>query len=121
MKIYYAHHLWKYKTDIEHFELRIIKEYFDNCEIFNPSTDINQNLTTAEIMSECLYQVINSNVLVFSTISGIVGKGVVSEVNTALGNKKPVYMIINDKIKRIRKFRYKIIDRNNYVYAIVRR
>ena len=38
--IYYAHHQWKYGTQIEAYELDLIREYFPYDKIFNPATDL---------------------------------------------------------------------------------
>lgn len=36
---YYAHHQWKYGTQIEQHEIDLIKRYFPSDTIFNPATD----------------------------------------------------------------------------------
>ena len=36
---YYAHHQWKYGTQIEQYEIDLIKRYFLGDAIFNPATD----------------------------------------------------------------------------------
>ena len=36
---YYAHHQWKYGTQIEQYEIDLIKRYFPGDAIFNPATD----------------------------------------------------------------------------------
>ena len=38
--IYYAHHQWKYNTQVEIYELDLIRRYFPNAKIFNPSVDL---------------------------------------------------------------------------------
>ena len=43
MKIYYAHHVWKYGTPIEDYELECIKKKFDSAEIINPRTSLPQD------------------------------------------------------------------------------
>lgn len=47
MKIYYAHHIWKYGTPIETFEMSVIKNGFDfgdGFEIVNPKDTLPQNI-----------------------------------------------------------------------------
>ena len=53
-KIYYAHHLWKYTTKIEEYELEVIRRYFPNAEIINPNGCIEQNRDEEIIMKDCL-------------------------------------------------------------------
>ena len=50
-KIYYAHHLWKYNTPIEEYELNVIKRYFPYHEIINPNGYIEQNRDEEIIMN----------------------------------------------------------------------
>ena len=40
--IYYAHHQWKYGTQIEQYELDLIKRYFPGDTIFNPATELTE-------------------------------------------------------------------------------
>ena len=42
--IYYAHHQYKYKSIEEAYELDLIRRYFPQAKIFNPSTDLKSNL-----------------------------------------------------------------------------
>lgn len=77
--IYYAHHQWKYGTPVEIYELDLIKRYFPNANIFNPSIDLKSIISTDNedlIMEECLETVRNSDILVFSSLDGCVGTGV---------------------------------------------
>ena len=83
MKIYYAHHLWKYNTDIEKYELDIIKRYFPNSEIINPNGHIEQGREESMIMKDCLEIIESCNILIFSSVNGVVGRGVVDEFNKA--------------------------------------
>ena len=94
--IYYAHHQWKYGTQIEAYELDLIRECFPNAKIFNPATDLkilSPKLDEDSIMKECLETVRNSDVLVFSSVNGTVGTGVYHEVLEAESNKKIVFYI----------------------------
>ena len=98
IKIYYAHHLWKYGTPIEQYELNIIKKAFPDAEIFNPSTDIPRGLQDDEAMILCIDALSGCNALVFSDLSGVVGKGVMEEIETANKDGKPVFRIRDNRL-----------------------
>ena len=94
MRIYYAHHMWKYGTEIEKYEISLIKSSFPGAEIINPATDISHEGTEDEIMQRCFEKVDSSDATVFSSISGVVGKGVYDEVHRS----KAVYYIYNNAV-----------------------
>jgi len=120
MKIYYAHHIWKYNTKIEEYELEIIKEYFPQCKIINPNKAVNQSLLESEIMNECFNCVNNCDAVVFSSMDGVIGKGVYSEVNRALEQEKPAYYLFHNKITQLFKFEKIENSKTNRIYAIVK-
>lgn len=90
--IYYAHHQWKYDTKIEAYELALIERYFPYAAIFNPSIDLKTKDCGDEekIMAECLETVERSGFVVFSSMDGMVGKGVYEEVAYAKETGKMV-------------------------------
>ena len=99
--IYYAHHQWKYGTKVETYELNLIKRYFPNAKIFNPSTDLTSlfpQQTEDLIMEECLETVRNSDILVFSSVDGCIGTGVYREIMEAQNNEKIVFYIHDDSL-----------------------
>ena len=98
--IYYAHHQWKYNTQIETYELELIRRYFPNARIFNPSVDLTHTKTDGEeaIMEECLETVRNSDILVFSSLDGCIGTGIYQEVKEARKKGKLVLYIFNDTL-----------------------
>ena len=98
--IYYAHHQWKYGTTVEQYELDLIKRYFPNDKIFNPCTDVKMDVSLGEeaIMKECLETVRNSDILVFSSMDGVVGTGVFHEVQEARKHGKFIYYIFHNKL-----------------------
>lgn len=101
LNIYYAHHQWKYGTKIEEYELDLIKAYFPNAAIFNPSVSLNiDGKTEDEIMDVCLRQVRNSDMVIFSSIDGLIGIGVFKEVTHARNLRMPVYYIYKDELRR---------------------
>ena len=119
MKIYYAHHMYKYGTEIEKFEIELIKEKLKNCKILNPNGDINfSNCNNGEEEMNLCYENLSScDAIVFSSLSGIIGKGVFGEVMYANRNDKDIYYIENDEIKKVEDFKFKILNRSNRIYA----
>ena len=99
--IYYAHHQWKYGTQLEQYELDLIKRYFPNATVFNPSTDLETDPSLGEglIMEECLERVRNSDILIFSSMDGVIGTGVYHEIKEARKHGKFVYYIFNNELK----------------------
>lgn len=99
--IYYAHHQWKYGTKVEEYELDLIKRYFPKATIFNPSTDLvtPKEMGEEAIMMECLAVVNNSDILVFSSMDGVVGTGVFHEVREARKAGKLVFYIFHGKLQ----------------------
>ena len=98
--IYYAHHQWKYGTQVEQYELDLIKRYFPNDKIFNPCMDVKTDASLGEeaIMKECLETIRNSDILVFSSMDGVVGTGVFHEVQEARKHEKFIYYIFHNKL-----------------------
>lgn len=98
--IYYAHHQWKYGTKVEEYELELIKRYFPNAKIFNPSVDLTCTKEDGEeaVMNECLEIVKNSDILIFSSLDGCIGTGVYHEIKEAKKNDKLVLYIFHDTL-----------------------
>lgn len=123
MKIYYAHHCWKYDTPIEAWELDLIRRRFPGCEIINPNGDINQALTERTIMNNCLQKVDECDALVFSSLSGVIGKGVFREVMHAEHRWMPVCYIHHGRVSgpdvTDKLYIEKIAKGNNRAYATV--
>ena len=98
--IYYAHHQWKYNTTVELYELSLIRRYFPNASVFNPSIDLKtDSKDESVIMSECLDTVRNSGILSFSSLDGCVGKGVYQEVMQAQNQGKIIFYIYQDGLR----------------------
>lgn len=124
-KIYYGHHLYKYNTPIEDFELSIIREKLSDYEIFNPSTQFifSPHMTEDEIMLECLEKVKECDALVFSSLSGVVGRGVYLEVLQALNTGKEVYYLKQDKLIRIKYIKFKDVEekfKSNRTFKVIK-
>lgn len=98
--IYYAHHQWKYGTKIEEYELDLIKKYFPNAVIFNPATDLRFKDCGDEeiIMDECLNKVLESNIVIFSAMDGMIGIGVYNEIMAAKEAGKLVLCLTSNKL-----------------------
>lgn len=118
MKIYYAHHLWKYNTNIEKNEIDLIKECFPSAKLINPNTDIKQDRESESIMLDCFKLISDCNVLIFSAVNGIIGKGIYREINNAKQLGVKTYYIFYKKLF----CNYKITireNKNNKEYANV--
>ena len=96
--IYYAHHQWKYETDIEQYELNLIAKNFPNASIFNPRTRIKPAETEEDIMKQCLDKVMAADVIIFSSVDGCVGKGVYTEVKKSEDAGKLVLYIYKNRL-----------------------
>lgn len=120
--IYYAHHLFKYDTKIEEYEINLIKKYLPDYKILNPNGDIlHEDLTNEEkIMAKCIDKVSGAESLVFSSLSGVIGKGVYDEVNHAMNLGKEVYYIHDNKVEPCACIGFEIINESRRIYAIVK-
>lgn len=98
--IYYAHHQWKYNTQVESYELELIRRYFPNARIFNPSVDLTHTKEDGEevVMAECLETVRSSDILIFSSMDGCIGTGVYQEIEEARKKGKLVLYIFHDAL-----------------------
>lgn len=117
--IYYAHHRWKYGTEIEKYELDLIRRYFPHAVIFNPATDLEAyGRNEEEIMKSCLDVVNKSDVIIFSSVDGITGIGVYKEVIEAVHAKKLVLYLYNNELHTNVRI-YPLINKTDRVYASV--
>lgn len=97
--VYYGHHQYKYGTPVEAYELKTIQKYFaDDITVINPAIDIIQGRAEEEIMTDCLNAVKSCDALVFSSMCGVIGKGLYTEIKTALDNGIPVYEIYGNTL-----------------------
>lgn len=109
--IFYAHHLWKYGTQKEIDELCVIKKHFKDSVIINPNGWINQCGDEKYITGQCLKLVEVSDVLVFSALQdNVIGKGVYSEIETALNKGKKVFFLCDDILIRFGLYDFKSIE-----------
>jgi len=127
MKIYYAHHKWKYGTPIEDCEMKCLEKRFENAEIVNPKSLIMQNQTEDMILNDSYRIIDECDILVFSTCSGIIDHDVFNEIIYALNHKKKVYQLYGTECIEILDhdlfvrdvFREFIFRGDNSMYAIV--
>lgn len=98
--IYYAHHQWKYGTKVEEYELDLIKRYFPHAVVFNPATDLKSKDCGDEaiIMDECVSKVLDSDIVIFSAMDGMIGIGVYNEVAAAEESGKLVLCLTQNKL-----------------------
>lgn len=98
MKIFYSHHQWKYGTKIEQYELDLIKSAYPGADIFNAATDIAQDQNEEVIMRECLKNVKESQILIYSSVDGCIGKGAYREMQCALEHGIPILYLFHNKL-----------------------
>lgn len=98
--IYYAHHQWKYGTKIEEYELDLIKKNFPHAVVCNPATDLKFKDCGDEeiIMGECLNKVLESDIIIFSVMDGMIGIGVYNEIMAAKEAGKLVLCLTQNKL-----------------------
>ena len=122
MKIYYAHHVWKYGTPIEDYELECIKKKFDSAEIINPRTSLPQDNPESAILQSAYDTIKGCDALVFSTVSGMIGHGVFNEIAVAVNHGIPIYQFEGNTCYKINDADLKeiIFRGDNRVYALVR-
>lgn len=120
--IYYAHHQWKYHTREEEYELDLIRKHFPNATIFNPSTDLDMKIVIYEdlVMRECLKAVDSSDIVVFSSLDGIIDSDVYQEIMHAREKeKKCFYMYYGKLLSSFKVAKLADGERNEQSYAIV--
>lgn len=103
MKIFYSHHCYKYGTPIEEYEMELIRGGLavDEVTVINPKDVLVQGIPESIIMENSFAVINGCDALVFSTVSGMIGRGVFDEVIYALNHGKPVYEIYGDDIIEI--------------------
>lgn len=119
--VYYAHSIEKYGTEIEKYELSLIRDHFFAEDIFNPATEVNQRETEEVIMRHCLEAVRAENclALVFSTNSGVIGRGVAAEIVEAINHGKRIFEISKDELIQRDAVKLRTIGICGRIYAVV--
>lgn len=121
MKVYYAHHVWKYGTSIEGYEIECIQKKFGAVEIINPRTFLSQDRPESVILQSAYNAIKDCDALVFSTVSGMIGHGIFNEITVAINSGIPIYQLEGNTCYEINNMNLKdiIFDGNNRVYALV--
>ena len=100
----------------------LIHAKFKDSIIVNPNGDIDFSPFGGDIeeeMEECYRVIEECDAVVFSSLSGIVGRGVVGEVNKAIELGKNLYYLENDTIKKVETLNFKLTNRGNSLFATV--
>ena len=121
MKIYYAHHIWKYGTPIEDYEIECIKKKFDSAEIINPRTSLPQDRPESVILQSAYDTIKGCDALVFSTVSGMISHRVFNEIAVAVNSGIQLYQFEGNNCYRIDDAKLKdiIFCGDNRVYALI--
>lgn len=121
IKAYYAHSMYKYDTEIEKYEIDLIKSYFPTIEILDPNKDIGTDFNSdKEAMKECIKNLRNCDILIFSSINGCVGKGVQEEIEFAKKHNIPIYYILYNSISEVdpESISFSIFNYSDRLYSI---
>ncbi len=111
---YYAHSVFKYNTDVEKYEMSLIPGTY-----INPNGNVDQSQSEKEIMSKCFKFIDMCDSLVFSSVDGVIGKGVADEITYAFMREKPIYYIFGNKLNKIKNIVIKPIEnsKSRRIYA----
>lgn len=121
-KIYYAHHQWKYDSKIEHHEIEIIAKTFIGEEIINPNGTLIQENTEGEIMLQAFNIINECDIFVYSTLSGVIGKGLLQELLFAQSASKEIWELCDGKLCYVDHVEIALTNNNNNrFYAIVKK
>ena len=93
--------MFKYNTKEEKQEIELIEKKFPNFLIINPNEWICQDNSEQAIMNQCCHFVKMSDVLVFSSLNTIIGRGAYEEVQLALEENKDVYYLLDNNFYKI--------------------
>ena len=93
--------MFKYNTKEEKQEIELIEKKFPNFLIINPNGWICQDNSEQAIMNQCYHFVKMSDILVFSSLNTIIGRGVHEEVQLALEKNKDVYYLLDNDFYKI--------------------
>ena len=104
MLIYYAHSKLIYDTKREKEEIEIIQDAFTNSHIINPNGWIYNNKRESDIMEQCYIFVKQSDIIIFSSVDGFIGKGVYNEIQRAFWYDKDVYYLSEDRLYKFNNF-----------------
>ncbi len=117
-RIYYAHAMCTYGTQVEKREQAVIQRIFPGHEIIDPGAYEDNEEKLLGGMNYCLKLVESCDALAFSRIRGKVTAGVGKEAKHALALKKPVYELVGDAVRQVFKPpRYVSREESRKLYA----
>ncbi len=102
MKVYFAHAMPTYGTELEKTQKAAIRRHFPKHTLIDPGSIMDNPQKRREGMEYCLRLVQNCDALVFSRYLGEITAGVGKEVNHALDKKLEVYELVNGRVKRVK-------------------
>lgn len=110
---------------IEEYELSIIRRYYpqEEVKIINPNGYINQNNTESQIMEDCFKTIEECDTIIFSSVNGIIGRGVYAEVQKGIKLRLKIYYIENDMLFTFdENYEFGFLNQSdNRLYAIIMR
>lgn len=98
-KVYYAHSCLKYNTEVEKYEMSLIPKHM---EIVNPNGAAPQDIPEPEIMKKCFELIDECDCVMFSSLDGVIGKGVADEIEYAYQTGKPVFYLFHNGVHSCR-------------------
>jgi hypothetical protein len=101
LRVYYAHAMVLYGTDIEKAEVEIIRAHLPGYELVDPGEYEGNQEKSEQAMKYCFKLIDGCDALAFSKLLGKITSGVGLEANYALSNYKPVYFIDGNRLSRI--------------------
>jgi nucleoside 2-deoxyribosyltransferase len=102
---YYAHSVYKYNTEIEKYEMSLIPG-----DVINPNGIVDQDKSEKEIMLDCYKLIDKCDCLVFSSVDGVLGRGVANEITYAFFRNIPIYYLHSNKLIPIKTITMKSIE-----------
>ena len=111
---YYAHSIYKYNTDVEKYETSLILDSY-----INPNGSVDQTKSEEEIMQNCFELIDKCNSLAFSSVDGVIGRGVAEEIDYAMCTGLKIYYIFGNKLNEIKSIAIKPIENSttDRIYA----
>jgi len=103
MRLYYAHAMVLYGTEIEKAETEIIRTRLPGCELVDPGEYEGNPEKSEQGMQYCFKLIDGCDALAFSKLLGKITSGVGLEANYALSKYMPVYFIDGNSLSRITK------------------
>jgi hypothetical protein len=101
MRVYYAHAMVLYGTDLEKAEAEIIKARLPGYEVVDPGESEGNPEKDEQGMRYCFKLIDGCDALAFSRLMGKITSGVGLEIDYALSRYKSVYSIEGNGLSRV--------------------